>query len=533
MADPLGISTGQGKGRAQVFGNTYNDYFAEKVKTGTEEKKTQQAELAKLQAADGLWDRDNELFKPKIEALRKYYRENARKIIKGDFDATTNLQAMKDDLTQFIGSSKASKEFFVDLKKKIVDNPNDYSDATKARMDEYQRTGGRFDNDISFFSKYKASDTIDSLSDKVKSAGYDLDNITYGTDPSGKTYMIDKSGQNVDIDKLVNSVISAEESNYGDNQVSEYWNQPGKKDQLKETLTSLMGEKRGTKYSPTEREPYSATKIKDQANRRKILTNNVKYNTKEALAELGNLKGQKNKDSGNTLTDIRILEPGERGALNRTLYVEYDDGSVDYMDVTDKGFDTEFNAFVSSTGESVIVSDDDLAQVPDAAIPKGYSIPKGKGAMLSNDLNNLMSGDDLDDRLKGYTNRVVLSKSIFSRSLRSKIGDPLTTSDSTDKISGLLTDVFSGKNYKGGKVQKITYEDNSVDPDEYKVVYLDSKGKEQEVLIKATDKEGVAELSGMKKTKGTKVKVGEESVSSKNNSKKVNKKTAASKYFNK
>ena len=250
MADPLGISTGQGKGRAQVFGNTYNDYFAEKVKTGTEEKKTQQAELAKLQAADGLWDRDNELFKPKIEALRKYYRENARNIIKGDFDATTNLQAMKDDLTQFIGSSKASKEFFVDLKKKIVDNPNDYSDATKARMDEYQRTGGRFDNDISFFSKYKASDTIDSLSDKVKSAGYDLDNITYGTDPSGKTYMIDKSGQKVDIDKMVDSVISAEDSFYGDNQVSEYWNQPGKKDQLKETLTSLMGEKRSTKYSP-------------------------------------------------------------------------------------------------------------------------------------------------------------------------------------------------------------------------------------------------------------------------------------------
>ena len=518
MADPLGISTGQGKGRAQVFGDTYNDYFAEKVKTGTEEKKVQQEELAKLQAADGLWDRDNELFKPKIEALRKYYRENARNIIKGDFDATTNLEAMKNDLTQFIGSSKESKEFYIDLKKKIASDPEKYSDATKARMDEYQRTGGRFDNDIAFASKYKASDTIYSLSDKVKSAGYDLDDITYEKDSSGKTYMIDKSGQKVDIDKMVDSVISAEDSFYGDNQVSEYWNQPGKKDQLKETLTSLMGEKRSTKYSPTEREPYSATKIKDQANRRKILTNNVKYNTKEALAELGNLKGQKNKDSGNTLTDIRILEPGERGALNRTLYVEYDDGSVDYMDVTDKGFDTEFNAFVSSTGESVIVSDDDLAQVPDAAIPKGYSIPKGKGAMLSNDLNNLMLGDDLDDRLDLFADRVLLSKSIFSKSLRSKIRDPLTTTGDVDKITGLLTDVFSGKNYKGGKIQKITYEDNLVDPDEYKVVYLDSKGKEQEVLIKATDKEGVAELSGMKKTKGTEVEVKEEAPKTKKES---------------
>ena len=99
MADPLGISTGQGQGRAQVFGDTYNDYFAEKVKKGTEEKKIQQDELAKLQAAEGLWDRDNELFKPKIEELRKYYRENARDIMKGDFDATTNLQAMKNDLT--------------------------------------------------------------------------------------------------------------------------------------------------------------------------------------------------------------------------------------------------------------------------------------------------------------------------------------------------------------------------------------------------------------------------------------------------
>ncbi len=514
MADPLGISTGQGQGRAQVFGDTYNDYFAEKVKTGTEEKKTQQAELAKLQAADGLWDRDNELFKPKIENLRKYYRENARKIIQGDFDATTNLEAMKNDLTQFVGSSKASKEYYIDLKKKIAADPDKYSDATKARMDEYQRTGGRFDNDISFSSKYNASDTIDNLSKKVKEAGYDLDTIRYGQDLSGKTFMIDTQGQRVDIDKLVESVITAEDSFYGDNQVSEYWNKPGRKDQIKNTLSTLLGEKRTTKYSPTEREPYSAKKIKNQAERRKIFINDVKYNTKEALAALGNLKNQKNKDSGNTITDIRVLEPGERGALNRMVYVEYDDGSVDYMDVTDKGFDTEFNAFISSTGESEVLSDDDLYKVPDAPIPEGYSIPKSKGDMLANDLNTLMLGDDLDKKLKGYTNRVVLSKSIGSKSLRSKIGDPLTTSDSKEKISGLLTDVFSGKSYKGGKVKKITYQDNSFDPDEYKVVYLDSNGTEQEVLIKSTDEEGVAELSGMKKTKGTKVKVEKEIVPS-------------------
>lgn len=514
MADPLGISTGQGQGRAQVFGDTYNDYFAEKVKTGTEEKKTQQAELAKLQSADGLWDRDNELFKPKIENLRKYYRENARKIIQGDFDATTNLEAMKNDLTQFVGSSKASKEYYIDLKKKIAADPDKYSDATKARMDEYQRTGGRFDNDISFSSKYNASDTIDNLSKKVKEAGYDLNEIEFGKDKEGKTFMIDTQGQRLDIDKLVESVLTAEDSFYGDNQVSEYWNEEGRKDQIKNVLSSLPGSKRITKYSPNEREPYSAKKIKNQATRRKILINNVKYNTKEALAALGNLKNQKNKDSGNTITDIRVLKPGERGVLNRTVYVEYDDGSVDYMDVTDEGFDTEFNAFISSTGESEVLSDDDLYKVPDAPIPEGYSIPKSKGSMLANDLNTLLLGDDLDNRLKGYTNRVAMAKRIGSKSLRSKIGDPLTTSDSEEKISGLLTDVFSGKPYKGGKVQKITYNSNLSSKDEYKVVYLDSNGTEQEVLIKSTDEEGVAELSGMKKTKGTKVEVEEEVVPS-------------------
>ena len=504
MADPLGISTGQGKGRAQVFGDTYNDYFAEKVKKGTEEKKVQQEELAKLQAADGLWDRDNELFKPKIEELRKYYRENARNIIKGDFDATTNLEAMKNDLTQFVGSSKSSKKFYEETLKLVNQNPQDYSKATKERLSSYAKEGGRFDSDLKLDPSFDPNESFKSMSQEVKNLG-----MKYGDwKINGAGDMYTSTGeQSVDMVKsILDSQIDSDIQQRGE-EASDYWNQPGVYEKKLEELENTVSRDVKSKMKQVPREPWGATKIKNQADRRKILINNVKYNTKEALAELGNLKGQKNRDSGSTLTDIRVLEPGERGALNRTVYVEYDDGSVDYMDVTDKGFNTEFNAFISSTGESEKLSDDDLSQVPDADIPEGYSIPKGKGAMLSNDLNNLMSGDDLDDRLKGYTNRVVLSKSIFSKSLRSKIGDPLTTSDSTDKISGLLTDVFSGKNYKGGKVQKITYEDNSVDPDEYKVVYLDSKGKEQEVLIKATDKEGVAELSGMKKTKGTKVVV--------------------------
>lgn len=530
MADPLGISTGQGKGRAQVFGNTYNDYFAEKVKTGTEEKKTQQAELAKLQAADGLWDRDNELFKPKIEALRKYYRENARNIIKGDFDATTNLEAMKNDLTQFVGSSKSSKKFYEETLKLVNQNPQDYSKATKERLSSYAKEGGRFDSDLKLDPSFDPNESFKSMSQEVKNLG-----MKYGDwKINGAGDMYTSTGeQSVDMVKsILDSQIDSDIQQRGE-EASDYWNQPGVYEKKLEELENTVSRDVKSKMKQVPREPWGATKIKNQADRRKILINNVKYNTKEALAELGNLKGQKNRDSGNTITDIRVLEPGERGSLNRTVFVEYDDGSVDYMDVTDKGFNTEFNAFISSTGESEKLSDDDLALVPDAAIPEGYSIPKGKGAMLANDLNNLLLGDDLDDRLDLFANRVLLSKSIFSKSLRSKIGDPLTTTGDVDKISGLLSDVFAGKSYKGGEIQSVTYESDVTSSDDYIVVYKDSKGKTQKVLVDSKDKKAVAELAGMEKTKGTEVKVEEESVSSKGKSKKVNKKAAASKYFNK
>ena len=322
MADPLGISTGQGQGRAQVFGDTYNDYFAEKVKTGTEEKKTQQAELAKLQSADGLWDRDNELFKPKIENIRKYYRENARKIIQGDFDATTNLEAMKNDLTQFVGSSKASKEYYIDLKKKIAADPDKYSDATKARMDEYQRTGGRFDNDISFSSKYNASDTIDNLSKKVKEAGYDLNEIEFGKDKEGKTFMIDTQGQRLDIDGLVESVLKAEDSFYGDNQVSEYWNKPGRKDEIKNVLSSLPGAKRTTKYSPPSGQAYNQGQA-DKKSLATVLLNDVWHvqnyipETTEAVLDkiVESVSSLKSAVHTNSTPELKKEHPGEGGVV--------------------------------------------------------------------------------------------------------------------------------------------------------------------------------------------------------------------------
>lgn len=562
MADPLGISTGQGKGRAQVFGDTYNDYFAEKVKTGTEEKKVQQEELAKLQAADGLWDRDNELFKPKIEALRKYYRENARNIIKGDFDATTNLQAMKDDLTQFIGSSKASKEFYIDLKKKIASDPGKYSDATKARMDEYQRTGGRFDNDIAFASKYNAKDTIDSLSDKVKSAGYDLDDITYEKDPSGKTYMIDKSGQKVDIDKMVDSVISAEDSFYGDKQVSEYWNQPGRRDQLKEALTSMEGEKRSTKYSPVI-SSYDRGQG-DKKDLATILKNDV-WHIQNYIPDVTEGVLDKLVESTNGLTsavhtnsdpDLKKSHPGEGGVVfsftnNKGEVREDFIKSSDYnrflkklqgtkMYNSLKGYDlTKIKDYEPTLEELSYQKKEENIYNPDEVYDKNIDSYAGvlAGTPPTTEAATLkrLQSIGIDPKaktkvLKKYNNIKNPTPQDFINLIKPdliKKSQPIPIRNNDPKGGGSLV---------GGKLKNIKIDDNvmtfyfkdstgeAVKGDYNRIDYTKKDNEEFNVtnILKELLKKG-----------GTEVKVEEESVSSENKSKKVNKKAAVSKYFNK
>ena len=132
MADPLGISTGQGQGEAQVFGNTYNDYYAKKADEGAAKKAEIEQGLASI--SGGVWDRDLGIFKPMLEDVRKYVQDNARAIINGDFDANIGWNRKKNEVAQLITSSMAAKKFHDSNLALLNDNPNKYSDFSKKQL---------------------------------------------------------------------------------------------------------------------------------------------------------------------------------------------------------------------------------------------------------------------------------------------------------------------------------------------------------------------------------------------------------------
>ena len=241
MSDnPLGISTGQGKGLAQVFGDTYSDYYKQKADEGA--KKKAEIEKAMAQSSAGVWDRDLGLFKPMRDDIRKYVRDNARAIIDGDFDATIGWQQKKNDMTQFVESSKAAKDFFDKTLKMYNNNPEKYSDLSISDIMEYGRTPGRFDSNVFLEEQYIPNDTYDDIMKDIR-------NIEYTVDPAtghevmkfgGKDFIVKTKEQKADaIRGIVEGRISAA-GLVTPKQVDRYWTQD-KIDNLVKTGEGMLG----------------------------------------------------------------------------------------------------------------------------------------------------------------------------------------------------------------------------------------------------------------------------------------------------
>ena len=246
MANPLGISTGQGKGLAQVFGDTYNDYYKQKADEGAKKKAELEAAMAKSSA--GVWDRDLGLFKPMREELRKYVQDNARDIIDGKFDANVGWQAKQDELLQFINSSKAAKEFYEKNAALYNKNPKSYSNYSKRDLDEYAKTAGRFDSNIFLESMYNANDTQNDIMSDIKNIQYTTDPITGESvaNIGGKNFVITTSEQKKNaVRGIVEGRISAAGGMFP-RQVAEHWTQD-KIDNLIKTGENMLGREESAK----------------------------------------------------------------------------------------------------------------------------------------------------------------------------------------------------------------------------------------------------------------------------------------------
>ena len=148
LGDALGVSQGQGRGLAQVFGDTYNPAFKEattlQLKNDKEDKKALDSQLVKL-AENKVWSRDIPIITEKNKAINEYVQKNYREIKKGNTPEALEYKNMITDATQFAYNSLAMEKATVDTLMKYNSDQTKYDPETKQLLREIMESPGDFD----------------------------------------------------------------------------------------------------------------------------------------------------------------------------------------------------------------------------------------------------------------------------------------------------------------------------------------------------------------------------------------------------
>lgn len=190
MADPLGVSTGQGRGFAQEFGDTYNPYFKEE--TVKKEAKVAKADKTISDAlgtisTKELWNRDVPLLNEKKKVVNNFVRENYRNILNGDIQTLQDFQDQVDDISNLVYNSKETKKEVYQAGADMLKNPENYTDEARKSFTDFVETPGRSDiENINFEKKFQDFPFQKQLADLVGQLervdeGYELDYIDQTT----------------------------------------------------------------------------------------------------------------------------------------------------------------------------------------------------------------------------------------------------------------------------------------------------------------------------------------------------------------
>lgn len=271
--DPLGRTTGQGKGLAQVFGDTYSDYWKQKADKAEEKKKELEDVLATSSA--GVWDRDLGMFKPMRDDLRQYVQDNARDIINGKFDATVGWQKKKNEMMDFVSSSKASKSFYDQLIKAYNANPDKYSNLSMEDIREYAMTPGRFDQNVFLEGKFDPQESLaamDTALSKVQYEDIGAETLAYGKD--GREFLVERSAQDKKAAQAILQTQIDRDMQFSRRQAEAYWTPERKAEQLKR-LQDSMGSKRKSQQLYVDKSTPSTDPTKEKLE----ILSNVKERT--------------------------------------------------------------------------------------------------------------------------------------------------------------------------------------------------------------------------------------------------------------
>lgn len=469
-SNPLGTSTGIGKGEAQVFGSTYNSIFKDKLAQAEKKDKELKGAMAEASDMSQLWSRDLSAFKPMVNEYQNFVRQNAKALIKGDFDATVKNQQMMNKLTQYASSSKESQKFYNDSLKAMLGSDKFYKkDVDKLRSFGDVNNSGNFD-----YSKYGVNPKIDvaainkGLQESVSKMGLNVEDLELKT-VGNERVLVDKStNKDVDLKPLISMAYQSAVAQGGQEQADEFLNQEWENN-LIENLPNFLKETRKTTM------PYNVKPVSDTAggqnaialaNRRKEMIYKISHNV-NADEELKNLQGKKSpnvNDGKSVVVQARLLEPGEGNIKvpNRTVYFLTEAGTEHYYDVTDPSWNKSFNSIISSFGQQQNLDDNALAKVDDY-VPKsgeeGTEALRG-GSLERQGMYNFLKGENKIEELK----RGVLSddiKDAKSSVIKSKLRNfakKLVAADEPERekaVSLFLSNEFKGKSFDGKEIEGI------------------------------------------------------------------------------
>jgi hypothetical protein len=265
-SNPLGTSTGIGKGEAQVFKSTYNSIFKDKLAEAEKKDKELKGAMAKASDMSQLWSRDISSFKPMVNEYQNFVKKNAKSLIKGDFDATVKNQQMMNKLTQFASSSKEAQKIYNDMLKAAILSPKKYykKDVDNLRSFGDSNHSGDFD-----YSKYPLHPKIDMsvISEKLQKAVQ-----KFGTTEGGLKYVEQKDAQGdvvgrylksrtsnkqLDLQSLVEGERMAAVGYYGKEQTEEEFGDDAV-DNLLKTLPNFQKTDLDVKFFPSSRSSDSS-----------------------------------------------------------------------------------------------------------------------------------------------------------------------------------------------------------------------------------------------------------------------------------
>jgi len=466
--NPTGLSTGQGKGAAQVFGDTYNPYFKERLTEAKKENEELKKAASKATDMSQLWSRDVDSFKPMVDKYQKFVRENSRALIKGDFDATLKNQQMMNEMSQYVTSSKDSQKFFNNTLNAMINNPGKYY---KKDVDNFKNFGSK-DNSGNFdYSQYGLNQSIDveginkGLQDSVSKMGLNLEDLRIERVGNENVLVDQSSNKTINLDPLIDQAYMTGVAQGGQEQADEYLNQDWRNNQIN-SLSNFLKQQRKTTIPYKVRDvadTASGQKDRAAAQRRKEQIYNVKNNV-PGTNELDNFIGKFNPSLGKgkfKVVDAEILEPDGEDIVNRTVRFKTEDNKDYYYEVTEEGFDLSFNSIISNFKGQENLDDNDLSKVDEYTPKSGLegTAPVRRGSLAKNDMKRFLLGKDRieDYDSDSYSKAIGGSKSSFVKTiLKNK---ELKSSDEKVKekaFGDVLTQAFKGKSFNNKEIIDIT-----------------------------------------------------------------------------